>query len=411
MRGKPSLSPDARRIFIVQALRAFGYGFGALLLGSTFEARGFSSTQVGLVLGAVTAGIVVAQLMVAQLTDRWGRRRTYLGLHVALAAVGVVFALSSPVWLLIIVALTGALSTEVIESGPFTSIELAMLAGELDRHIFAKGFGWYNAVAAAAGSVGALAAGVPDVIRKIWPGTPHQDRWFLLLVLVAVAGATVAARLSDRVEMTRDAATAVRRSRLGPSRSNVARLGGLFALDSFGGGFVLQAFIVYWLTIRFDAEIGSLGLAFFVMGLLQTASFLTAPVLAGRFGLLNTMVFTHLPSNVLLAVVAFAPSLPVALGLLFARVALSQMDVPTRQAYLMALVQPNERTAAAAYTNTTRYVVRPLGAGLSGVAQSLALGLPFLAAGALKIVYDITLWRWFRTVPLDTSHGPSASSD
>lgn len=404
-----SLSPDARRILIAQSLRAFGYGFAALLLGSTLEARGFSSTQVGLVLGAVTAGIVVAQLAVARLADRWGRRQTYLGFHFALAAVGVVFALSSPVWALILVALTGALSTEVIESGPFTSIELAMLAGELNRNLFAKGFGWYNAVAAAAGSIGALAAGVPEVIRQIWPGTPKQDRWFLVLVLVAGAGAVAAAKLSDRVEMRSDSIRAVRPSRMGPSRSNVVRLGGLFAVDSFGGGFVVQAFIVYWLTIRFSAEISSLGLAFFVMGLLQTASFLAAPVLAGRFGLLNTMVFTHLPSNVLLAAVAFAPNLPVALGLLFARVALSQMDVPTRQAYLMALVQPEERTAAAAYTNTTRYVVRPLGAGLTGVAQSLAPGLPFLAAGALKIIYDLTLWRWFRTVPLDMSKEPSES--
>jgi predicted MFS family arabinose efflux permease len=192
---------------------------------------------------------------------------------------------------------------------------------------------------------------------------------------------------------------------LGRSRPTVLRLSALFATDSFGGGFVVQAFIAYWLTVRFGASIGLLGIVFFSLGVLQTASFLAAPRLAERVGLLNCMVFSHLPSNVLLIAVAFAPNLGVAIALLLARFALSQMDVPTRQAYVMALVEPQERTAAAAYTNTARYLTRPVGPLLAGATLSLAVGAPFVVAGAVKGAYDLVLWRWFRTLELPESIG------
>jgi predicted MFS family arabinose efflux permease len=171
-------------------------------------------------------------------------------------------------------------------------------------------------------------------------------------------------------------------------------------MDSFGGGFVVQAFIAFWLAERFNASVTVIGLTFFAVGVLQTASFLAAVPLAERFGLLATMVFTHLPSNVLLIAMAFAPNLAAAIGLLLARVALSQMDVPTRQAYVMALVDPAERTAAASVTNTARYLVRPVGPVLAGATQSIGLGVPFVIAGTIKGAYDLVLWRWFRTVPL-----------
>jgi predicted MFS family arabinose efflux permease len=180
----------------------------------------------------------------------------------------------------------------------------------------------------------------------------------------------------------------------------VRRLAGLFAVDSFGGGFVVQSFIAYWLTVRFGASLGFLGVVFFAVGILQAASMLVAPRLAERVGLLPTMVFTHLPSNVALAAMAFAPNLAVAVTLLLLRVTLSQMDVPTRQAYVMALVDPSERTAAAVWTNTARAVVRPAGPALAGVSQTIALGAPFLIAGVVKGTYDLALRRWFRRVEL-----------
>jgi predicted MFS family arabinose efflux permease len=300
----------------------------------------------------------------------------------------------------------------VVESGPFTSLEQAMLASELEGHQRVRGFGIYNAVATAAGALGALGAGLPDAVHHVWTDVPANERWFLLFVPVALAGAAVAASLSSDVEADEVEPTSDRprgSAQLGPSKPMIVGLAGLFAMDSFGGGFVVQAFIAYWLATRFGASIGLLGVVFFAVGVLQTISFLCAPLLARRFGLLNTMVFTHLPSNVLLAALAFAPNLPVAIGLLLARVALSQMDVPTRQAYVMALVEPDERTAAAAYTNTARYIVRPLGPTLAGAVQTFGLGVPFLLAGGIKGTYDLILWRWFRTVPLpDEDARPTA---
>jgi predicted MFS family arabinose efflux permease len=287
--------------------------------------------------------------------------------------------------------LTGVLSTEVIESGPFTSLEQPMLATDLRDRPQVHGFGVYNSIAAVAGSLGALAAAVPGLVD-----TTEPARWFLVLVPVAAVGWWLARRLSDAVEPV----AATSSGRLERSRPTVTRLASLFALDSFAGGFTVSAFVAYWLRARFDASPVVIAVAFFAIGVLQTVSFLAAPRLADRFGLLRTMVFTHLPSNVLLAAMAFAPNLATAIGLLLARTALSQMDVPTRQAYVMALVDSDERTPAAAYTNTARYVSRPAGPPLAAVAQTVALGLPFVISGGLKSVYDVTLWRWFRHVPI-----------
>jgi MFS family permease len=401
------ISRDARLVLAAQAVRAFAYGLGAVLLGTTLAERGLSSLAAGVVLAAVVAGTVLTSLAVARWGDRVGRRRFYAALYAALAVVGIVFAYASLLWLLVLVALTGALSTEVVESGPFTSLEQSMLATELSGPSRVRGFGVYNAVATAAGSLGALTAALPGLLRHVWTGAPADERWFWLFAPAAVAGFILARRLSPTIEAKRvkagssdEPVVQAPAGRLGPSRPVVRRLSGLFALDSFGGGFVVQSFIAFWLTRRFGVTTATVGVLFFAFGVLQTASFLAAPRLAERFGLLRTMVFTHLPSNVLLAAVAFAPNLAVAVGLLLARVSLSQMDVPTRQVYVMALVTPEERTAAAAYTNTARYVVRPVGPALAGAAASVAMGAPFLIAGTMKSAYDLVLWSWFRRIPV-----------
>jgi MFS family permease len=405
-----ALTPDARRVLLAQALRALAYGFGSVLLGVTLDERGFSSTEAGLIIAAVVAGTVVASILVGRYADAVGRRRCYVVLYLLLACVGVAFAVSYTAWLLILFALTGALSTEVVESGPFTSLEQTMLATELSGDARVRGFGIYNAVASAAGALGALAAAGLSVLHDSWHGAPANGWFFLVFVPVALLGAAVARSLSGGIE----ALPAPERrtptpQRLGPSRPIVVRLAGLFALDSFGGGFVVQAFVAYWLSKRFGASLGTVGVVFFAVGVLQTGSFLAAPRLAERFGLLRTMVFTHLPSNVLLAAIAFAPTLAVAVALLLARTVLSQMDVPTRQAYVMALVTPDERTPAAAYTNTARYVVRPIGPALAGAAQSIALGAPFLIAGSIKSAYDLILWRWFSRVDIPAQDDTTAN--
>ena len=394
-------SRDTRCVLLAQALRAAAYGFAAVLLGSTLERRGFSPTETGVVLAAVLAGSVVSSLALARWGDRLGRRRSYVTLYLLLAATGAVYAEAGAVWLLAAVALLGALSTEVIESGPFTSLEQAMLANDLRGTERIRGFGVYNAVAAASGSLGALAAGLPEAASRVWDGVPAEQRWFWLLVPVAIAGALVAATLSPDVEVSR-AQVGPNLESLPTSRRSgvIARLAGLFAIDSFGGGFVVQAFVAYYLTARFDASTATVGAVFAIVGVIQTLSFLAAVPLATRFGLLRTMVFSHLPSNAVLALLAFAPTLPIAVALIVAHASLSKMDVPTRQAYVMALVTPSERTAAVSYTNTVRYLVRPIGPLLAGTVASISLGAPFILAGTIKAAYDVILWRWFREVPL-----------
>ena len=388
---------DVQRIFVAQALRAFAYGLGSVLLGLTLEERGWSSTEVGALLTAVVAGTALMSVVIGAFGDHLGRRRSYALLFVGLAFAGLAFGLTDKFWLLAIVALTGTLSTEVVESGPFTSLEQSMIAGGVPPSRRGRTFAMYNAAATIAGSVGALTAGGPSLLRESL-GLPTDERFFLTFVPVALLGAVVALSLSPSVEAEAKRTSVVGLNR---SRSTVTRLAGLFAVDSLGGGFVVQAFIAYWFRLKFGVSPEVLGLLFFGVGVLQTASFLAAGRLAERFGLLNTMIVSHAPSNILLAAIPFAPTLGVAIALLLGRQSLSQMDVPTRQAYISNLVDPSERTAAAAYTNTARYIVRPVGPALAGAAQQIALGAPFVIAGTLKIGYDLTLWAWFRRVPLD----------
>ena len=394
------LARDSRLVLVAQGLRAFAYGFGAVLLGTVLDEAKWSSAKVGVLLTCVVAGSAIANQVIARRGDRWGRRRCYTALYMLLAATGFVFATTDSLVLLCLFALCGAMSSEVVESGPFTSLEQAMLANDLAGRHLLRGLGLYNASATITGSLGALAAGGPKLIRDHLPGLPSDQRLFLIFIPVALAGAVVSRAISAAVEAPAAATTATSRSGLERSRPVVLRLCVLFATDSFAGGFVVQAYVVYYLRHRFGAPTFLLGVVFFSIGILQTISFLLAPVIAQRIGLLNTMVLSHLPSNMCLVGIAFSPSLRLAVVLLFLRGLLGQMDVPTRQAYVMALVDPAERVPAAATTGTARYVTRPVAPVVGGVLQRVAVGLPFLVAGALKTVYDIVLWRWFRRVPL-----------
>ncbi len=387
------LGADARRILFVQAARAFAYGLGSVLIGVTLADLGFSGVQVGVVLGALVAGTALVSILLARFGDRVGRRRWYIGLLAVMAVAGTIFALTGSIWLLVLAALTGTVSTEVVESGPFTSLEQAMLPSAAEGRDPTRLFGTYNTIATLAGSLGALAAIATRVVEV------EPQRLLLGYPVAAAVAISVAAGLSPAVE-SRTAEPAERRRPLEKSRGIVARLSALFALDSFGGGFVTQAFLAYWFTERWGTSAATLGVVFFAIGFLQAASFQGAVRVAERIGLLNTMVFTHLPSNLLLALIPFAPSQGAAIALVFGRFALSQMDVPTRQAYVIAVVDPDERTAAAAYTNTARYVVRPIGPLVAGPILTVSLGAPFVIAGALKSAYDIGLYALFRHVEL-----------
>jgi MFS family permease len=398
---RPGLSRDARLVIAGQGARAAGYGFTAVLLGALLAARGYSSLQAAVVLSALIAGTALASLAVGVFADRFGRRRCYGVFFAGVAVAGLVVAAGAPLWVLLLVAATGTLSTDVVDNGPATTLEQAMLAAE-DAGT-ARVFGRYNMVGAAAGALGALAVTLPGLGRG---GNARSDGWlFAVLVPVGLAGLLFALLLSPAVEGPLGGTSArerpaAARARLGKSRAVVRRMAGLFAVDAAGGGLVTTGFLSYYFAERYHVPVASLGWLFFAVSVVQAVSVAVAPLLARRFGLVATMVGTHLPSNVLLAAVAFAPTFPVAAALLLARTTLSQMDVPTRQALVMAAVTPEEQTPAAAVTNAARYTVRPLGPVLAGAVQQVALGAPLVVAGAVKAGYDIALWGWARRLPL-----------
>ena len=388
---------DVRLIYLIQAVRAFLYGFSSLLIGASLAATGLDDAAVGVVFTAMLLGMAISSLAVGRWGEALGRRRTYIGLLVIMGVAGTVFALTGFVPFLVIAALTGTLSTDPNESGPITTVEQAMLASTPPRER-SRVYGRYNAVAYLAGAAGALAAGGPSAMRDLLPGIPPDQRWLLLMPIGAAVCVLLAMRLSTRVEVASDLPAGQRG--LQRSRGVVRRLAALFSIDAFAGGFIVQSFMVFWFGRQFGADVELMGLVFFGVGVLQAGSSIAAGWLAARIGLLNTMVFTHLPSNVLLALIPFAPSLVLAVLLLLARSVLSQMDVPARQAYVAALVDPAEETAAAGYTNAARHIVRPAGPALASLSMGMAAGLPFLIAGGLKAVYDVALYFTFRRVRL-----------
>ncbi|MGH2528826.1 MAG: MFS transporter [Actinomycetota bacterium] len=407
---------DLRLILTIQALRAFLYGFGSVVLGTSLLRGGLTDVAVGVVFTAMLAGAAASSIAVGLVADRAGRRRAYSVLLLVMGLAGAVFALTDSLLLLVAAALTGTLSTDPNESGPMTSLEQAMIGSAPPAHR-ARVFGRYNAVAYLGGAVGSLVGGGPAALRELLPTIPPDQRWLLAFPALAIACVALAGRLSAAVEAgagraegmgrggkrRRDPQTEARalsRSPLRTSRRTVTKLAALFGLDAFAGGFVVQAFLVFWFGRAFGASPELMGVVFFAAGVLQAASSVAAGRVAARIGLLNTMVFTHLPSNVLLMLVPVMPSLGWAIAVLLARFALSQMDVPARQAYVVAMVDPEERTAAAAFTNTARYAARPVGpVGAGLLMQRVAIGAPFAVAGGLKVAYDLLLYATFRRVP------------
>ena len=386
---------DLRLILWIQAVRAFLYGFGAVILGSALARSGATDFQVGLIGAAILAGMAMSAIAVGFAGDRVGRRRSYMVLLITLGIVGLGFALTDRIWILVILALFGTMSTDANENGPLTTLEQSMI-GQAPAEARLHVFGRYNAVAYLAGSIGALAAGGPAFLRNAWAGAPADRIWFLLFPVGAVACLVLSRGLSGamEIEMARGG------RRLERSKGRVTTLASLFAVDAFAGGFVVTVFVVYWFERTFGASLELMSAVFFAAGLLQAGSSIAAATVGSRFGLLNTMVFTHLPSNILLIMVPLMPTLPLAIVVLLARFALSQMDVPTRQAYIAAMVDPEERTAAAATTNTARYVARPFGPLVGTALMRVALGAPWVVAGTLKSVYDLMLWRMFKKVEL-----------
>lgn len=393
------VSRDGKLILAARATRTFAYGFLSVLLGLYLEQAGFAPWQVGAVLTATLAGSALLTIAFSLIADRYGRRRLLRLSAAFMAAAGLAFALTNRYPLLILASLTGTIGATSGEVGPFLSLEQAMLPQTVPTRRRNSLFGIYNMVGAVAGAIGALFAGGPVVLQR-WMGMTTLDAFRAMFVLyAALAGCAYVlfARLSEQVEL----AVPDRIATVGLSRSKdkVIRLSALFGLDSLAGGFVVQSLIAFWFHLRWGAGPELLGPMFLGVGLLQAISYLVATRVADRIGLINTMVFTHLPSNILLMLVPAAPSLNTAIALILARHALSQMDVPTRQSYTMAVVEPAERSAAAGFTNVVRNLAQATTPILSGYAmQVVALGLPFVLGGGLKIIYDLSLYVMFRQV-------------
>ena len=316
---------------------------------------------------------------------------------------GIVFALTRDFWLLLLAATIGVISPSGNEVGPFLAVEQASLSQTLPDRDRTRVFGWYNLAGSLATASGALVAGLSAQYIH-GSGSTELDSYRAIVfgyALIGILMALLFTRLSQAIEvpMAPDISVATRLG-LHRSRGIVLRLAALFSLDAFAGGFVMQSLIAYWFHLRFGADPATLGAIFFAANILAGFSALAAARLAARIGLINTMVFTHLPSNVLLILVPLMPSLTIAVGVLLARFAISQMDVPTRQSYTLAVVDPDERSAAAGVTG----IARSLGAAISPslaapLVQSVPLaGLPFFIAGGLKIVYDLLVLRAFRAV-------------
>jgi MFS family permease len=420
-RGRPRVGDDfphgsdTTLIIAARGVRAFAYGLLAVLLGVALSQRGLSPVGIGAIITVSLVGDFFSTYLIGLQADRWGRRRTLAVLAGLMALTGVIFALLSAYPLLLIAAFFGTLGASASETAPFLPIEQAIVPQIVPAERRTAVFAQYNVVASFAGALGALAAGLPDLLTHIGIGLGSGIRLvFALYVFAALLAAVLAMRLSPAVEAAPDSTLGAgggghSRSRprlvpaMGRSRAIVLRLAALFSVDSLAGGLVVQSLVALYIHLRFGVPLGPLGVLFFAANMLSALSFLAAVPLARRFGLLNTMVFTHLPSNVLLALVAVMPTFPLAAGVLLLRQLLSQMDVPTRQAYTMALVASDERTAAASVTSLARSAGSAASPVISGALLQgtwLTLGLPFVIAGVLKSAYDLSLWRIFRRVPV-----------
>jgi MFS family permease len=384
------VSRDFALILAARLLRAFGFGMAAVLVGLHLERQGLMASVIGLVLSIGLLSAAIAGVIAATLSARIGRRTTLALAGLLMALTGVDLALANSPLLLSLAAVTGMLGAASLDLGPFASIEQAALAESVEPRRRNIAFARYSLTGGLAAAAGALLAGTATDLNR-------GRVLFGIYAAIGVITAVLAISLSPRAEApVRAAALSAAQIRA------LAPLSALFAIDAIGGGLVVNAVIAYWLHVRFGAPANILGPAFAAIAVMQAISYEVSGRLANRIGLIRTMVFTHIPSNILLLLVPFSPSLPWAIGLLLARFSLSQMDVPARQAYVVSIVPPAERAGAVAFTGLVRGLGQSAGPLFSGAAiQGALLGLPFFAAGALKLVYDVSLYFAFRARPAE----------
>jgi MFS family permease len=395
-----NLSPDGYLLFSTRLVRMFAYGFLSVVLVLYLAKLGLSEGLTGLMLSLALIGDAAISLWMTTNADRFGRRRILIvGAGLMLFA-AVLFALTDNVVLLLTAAIVGVISPSGYEVGPFLAVEQAALSQIIPDERRTSVFAWYNLVGSFATATGALGGGIfSQSLQQV--GISPVNSYRAVVIGYGAIGLLLAAlftRLSPLVETSiSDSLPAGYRLGLHRSRGVVLKLSALFGLDAFAGGFVVQSLVVYWFHVRFGVEPATLGGIFFGANILAGISALAAARVAARIGLVNTMVFTHLPSNFLLMLVPLMPNLWLATLVLFVRFSISQMDVPPRQSYTMAVVAPDERSAAAGVTGIARSIGAAISPGLAGafLSSPTLFGAPFFVAGGLKVVYDLLLYRSF----------------
>jgi MFS family permease len=426
------ISKDGKLLLTARILRTFAYGFLSIIISIYLKLIGFDGFLIGLILTSTLINSVIFTLVASFYADRIGRRKMLVIYALLMAISGVIFFVTSNYIALIVAGLIGTINVTGTETGAFLSIEQAMLPQTVEdikkRNTL---FAFYNMVGTFAMSAGVLVSGLPGIIQHQFGLSEIRSisPLFLLYSILGVAVLATYLLLSKKVELKgkadKEAKAQVQvqggdlesdekkkprilrplMQTLSPaSKKIVGKLSGLFAIDSFGGGFVIQSIVSLWFFTKFGADLTLLSYIFSIAGVLTAFSFLASAKIADRIGLINTMVFTHIPSNILLILVAFSPTLPIAVAFYLARMALSQMDVPTRQSYIVAVVKEDERTAAAGITNISRNITQAISPSIAGaILQSVSLLFaPFLLGGLLKIIYDIALFFSFKnTKPYD----------
>ena len=402
------LSTDGRFLFITRIVRLFAYGFLSVILVLYLAELGLKATEIGLLLTLILIGDTLISLWITTNADRMGRRRMLIIGAVLMIFAGVLFALTRNFIVLLIAATIGVISPSGYEVGPFLSIEQAALSQIVADDRRTQVFAWYNLFGSFTTAIGSLCGGA--LVQGLeQAGVSPLGSYRMVVIGYAAMGLVLAflfSRLSLVVELPRVSdpvsPPSDRKKFLGlhKSRRVVFKLSALFSLDAFAGGFVLQSILAYWFYVRFNVQPALLGSIFFGANVLAGLSALVAARVAKKIGLVHTMVVTHIPSNILLILVPFMPNLPLAITVLLMRFSISQMDVPTRQSYTMAVVSPDERSAAAGITGVARTTGASIAPVVTGplLANSALLSFPFVIAGGLKIIYDLLLYRSFKAI-------------
>jgi MFS family permease len=409
------LERDGILLLAARMVRMFAYGFLSIILAIYLKLIGFDGFLIGLILTITLLNSVIFTLLASFYADRIGRRKFLLVYAALMSVSGSIFAISENYIALIAAAFIGTINITGAEAGAFLTIEQAILPQTLKNQRKRNTvFGIYNMAGTFALAAGVLLSGLPVVLQQ---NLQHFDieldqissikTLFALYSMLGIALIIIYLLLSPKIEVrnnqdkkTDEPKQLTKMFSLTPkSRSIVMRLSCLFAVDSFAGGFMIQSIVSFWFFIRFEADLTTIAYIFSISAVLTAFSYMAAAKIADRIGLINTMVFTHIPANILIIAVAFAPTISIAAVIYLLRMALSQMDVPTRQSYIVAVVREDERTASAGITNISRNVTQALSPSLIGILiNSLSLAAPFVIGGALKIVYDVALFLNFRNI-------------